>query len=172
MPILLKIASWLRARAENICAILLASMFASFLVQIVFRYGLNLPLGWTVEYVTVAWLWGILFGFAFVVRDEDIIRLDILYNAVPARVQRAMDILANTIAAVILVWSLPKAIGYVDFMKVEKTAFMHIRFDYLFSIYIPFVVMVVLRALLTVVRAIRGIRHADPISSAGRDEYV
>ena len=172
MPILLKTVPWLKARAENICAMLLASMFASFLVQIVFRYGLNLPLGWTVEYVTVAWLWGILFGFAFIVRDEDVIRLDIVYNAVPARVQRVMDIGANLVAAVILLWSLPKAIGYVDFMKVEKTAFMHIRFDYLFSIYIPFVVMVVLRALLTVARALRGKRHADPIASAGQDEYV
>ena len=85
------ILGWLHRRAENIAALILGSMFVSFLVQVLFRYVLNVPLGWTVEYVSIAWLWGILFGYAFVTRDSEIIRLDIVYSAVPTPVQRAMD---------------------------------------------------------------------------------
>ena len=33
--------------AEILLALMLASMFVCFLVQIVFRYVLNLPVGWT-----------------------------------------------------------------------------------------------------------------------------
>lgn len=71
----------LRLTADTIAALLLGSMFATFILQIAFRYVLNQPLGWTVEYVAIAWLWGILFGYAFVIRDADVIRLDIVYAA-------------------------------------------------------------------------------------------
>ena len=96
------ICGWLRRRAENFVALLLGSMFVTFLIQIVFRYVLNLPLGWTVEYVAIAWLWGILFGYAFVIRNDDIIRLDLVYYAVPPPVRRAMDIVAGLACAAIL----------------------------------------------------------------------
>ncbi len=167
------VASRLRRLAETVVVLLLASMFATFLIQIAFRYVLNLPLGWTVEYVAIAWLWGILFGYAFVVREEDIIRLDLLYNAMPEKVRRAMDIVAGLACAGILAWSLPKAYGYVTFMKIERTAYIRLPFDLVFSIYIPFAVAVIIRLLLTVWRAIRGHSHyVDPVQSAGADERI
>lgn len=151
------IAEWLHRRAENLVALLLASMFLSFLIQILFRYVLNLPLGWTVEYVTLSWLWGILFGYAFVVRNEDIIRLDIVYYAVPVPVRRGMDIVANLSVVAILLWSLPKTVEYVTFMKIERTAFLRIPFDLVFSIYIPFILAVVARNLRNTWAVIVGI---------------
>ena len=158
-----RILAWLRTGAEGFVALLLASMFASFLVQIVFRYVLNLPLGWTIEYVTMAWLWGVLFGYAFVVRDIDVIRLDLVYNLVPPIARRAMDVIAGLVCAGILGWSLPKAIEYVRFMGIEKTAYMQLPFDLLFSIYIPFVVAVIVRSLIDVWNALAGRgAHAGP----------
>ena len=129
-----------------------------------FRYVLNLPLGWTIEYVAIAWLWGILFGYAFVIRDDDIIRLDILYTAMPPAVRRVMDVVSGLACAGILAWSLPKAYGYVTFMKVERTAYMQLPFDLVFSIYLPFAVAVIVRSLMNVWHAIRGdhpLRRSD-----------
>lgn len=51
--------------------------------------------------------------------------------------------------AAVLLWSLPKIYGYVTFKGIERTAFLHIPFSVLFSIYIPFVVSVVIRNLRT-----------------------
>jgi len=159
--------------AEVLLALMLASMFGCFLIQIAFRYLLNLPVGWTIEYVAVAWLWGILFGYAFVVRDEDIIRLDIVYSAVPEKAQRVMDVISGLTCAGILAWSLPKAYEYVTFMKIERTAYMRIPFDLVFSIYLPFAVAVIVRSLLNVLGAITGrYHHADPVQSLGADERV
>ena len=47
---------WVRRRAENVVALLLAIMFVAFILQIVFRYFLNFPVGWTSELSVVAWL--------------------------------------------------------------------------------------------------------------------
>jgi C4-dicarboxylate transporter, DctQ subunit len=151
-----QIVMWLKRRAENFAALLLACMFATFLIQITFRYFLNLPLGWSVEFVTIAWLWGILFGYAFVATDEDIIRLDIVYGAMPVPVKRIMDGITGLTAGAIFAWSLPQVYDYVTFMEIERTAFIRIRFDYVFSIYLAFAVAVIARSLRSVWRAITG----------------
>lgn len=126
---------------------LLASMFAAFLLQIAARYLMNMPMGWTIEYVTIAWMWGILFGYAFVVRDDEVVRMDIIYNMMPTGLRRAMDVIAQTSCAAILLWSLPKSIEFIDFMKIERTAYLRIGFNLLFSVYVPFVIAVSARCL-------------------------
>ena len=171
MDTLTSIRDWLGRRAEELLALVLASLFITFLIQIVFRYFLNLPLGWTIEYVSIAWLWGILFGYAFVTRDREIIRLDIVYGAVPVGVQRIMDVFTGLTVAAIFLWSLPKVWDYVTFMAIERTAYMRIRFDYVFAIYIPFAVAIAIRSLINVWQAIRGIhpKYAVGTDAEGHD---
>lgn len=161
MPSLLRIGSWLRRRAENIVALLLASMFVTFLIQIVFRYLLNLPLGWTVEYVAIAWLWGILFGYSFVVRNDDEIRLDIVYQAMSHNVRRVMDVIGGLVIAGVMAWSLPAAYEYITFMSIERTAYMRLPFDLVFSIYIAFAVAIIVRSLFGAWRALRDVPGAS-----------
>ena len=43
--------------------------------------------------------------------------------------------------------SLPAVLDYVTFMKVEKTAYLKIRFDWLYSIYVVFAVAMIVRYL-------------------------
>ncbi|HSV61189.1 MAG TPA: TRAP transporter small permease, partial [Variovorax sp.] len=52
--------------------------------------------------------------------------------------------------------ALPAAYEYVRFMKVEKSSYLHVRFDVLFSIYIFFSVAVIGRHLWNLVRLLRG----------------
>lgn len=136
---------WLYARAENLLAAMLVAMFAAFILQIVFRYVLNLPIGWTNEISVVLWLWIVLFGAAFVVREEEEIRFDLIIGAVGPRVRRIMMMVACLSAVGLYAWALPATWDYVTFMKVEKTAYLKIRFDWLFSIYIVFVVAIMAR---------------------------
>jgi len=161
-----QLRDFLYRRAENILALVLASLFVSFLIQIVFRYVLNLPLGWTVEYVSIAWLWGILFGYAFVVREQDVIRLDIVYAAVPVFAQRIMDVFTGLVCAGIFIWTLPNVWDYVTFMAIERTAYMQIRFDYVFIIYIPFALSVIVRCLLNVWHAFLGTHPKYAVGAA------
>ncbi len=153
---LVRIGSWLRRRAENIAAALLAIMFFVFILQIVFRYLLNLPIGWTHEVSVMSWLWLVLFGAAFVVRENEEIRLDLIYSASPERVRRVMQVITAVSLVALFILSLAGVVDYVMFMKVQKTAYLKIRFDWLFSIYIAFTVAMIVRYLWLGYQAIWG----------------
>lgn len=147
---------WLARRAENVLAAMLLAMFAVFVLQIVFRYILGLPVGWTHELSVVLWVWMVLFGAAFVTREREEIRFDVLYGAVGTRTRRAMCLVTAAVLVFLYCVSLPAVVDYVTFMKVEKTAYMKIRFDWLFSIYIVFAVACIIRYLWLGWQAWRG----------------
>jgi C4-dicarboxylate transporter DctQ subunit len=149
-------AAWLRRRAENIAAGLLAVMFVAFIVQIAFRYFLNFPIGWTSELSVITWLWLVLWGAAFVVKESEEIRFDLLYVAVSVRTRRVTGIVTGLSIVVLYALSLPATIKYVSFMKVEKTSYLKIPFDCLFSIYVLFLVAVIVRYLWILSHLLRG----------------
>jgi hypothetical protein len=61
---------------------------------------------------------------------------------------------------VLFTLSLPAVIDYIAFMKVEKTAYLKIRFDYLYSIYGIFAVAMIVRQLYLAWQAAWG-KNAD-----------
>ena len=150
------IGAWLRRRAENVAAAMLAVMFAAFVVQIAFRYFFNLPTGWSSELAVILWLWLVLWGAAFVVKESEAIRFDLLSGSAGRRTRIAMGIV--TAAAVVILYgaSLPATFAYVSFMKVEKTSYLKIPFDWLFSIYLLFAIAVIARYLWILSLLLRG----------------
>ncbi len=152
---------WLYRRGENLLAAMLLAMFAAFILQIIFRYLLNLPVGWTNEISVVLWIWIVLFGAAFVVREDEEIRFDLIYAAARPSVRRIMFVIAAVSLIALYGVSLPATTDYVTFMQVEKTAYLKIRFDWLFSIYLVFLVAVVARYLWLIWQALFGRAPAD-----------
>jgi len=150
------LGAWLRERAENILCFMLFGMFAVFLLQIVFRYGLELSIGWTHEVSVALWIWIVLFGSAFVVRESEEIRFDFFWASASDRARRVMTIIMAAALIIAFGVSLPAVIDYVAFMKVEKTAYLKIRFDYLYSIYVVFAVAMIIRYMWLGIQSIRG----------------
>jgi C4-dicarboxylate transporter DctQ subunit len=155
-PTLRQIGEWLRRRAENVAAALLGLMFVAFIVQIVFRYMLKFPIGWTSEITIITWIWLVLWGAAFVVTEPEEIRFDLIYGAVGGRTRRIMAIITAVALLVLYGMSLPAVVDYVSFMKVQSTAYLKIRFDLLFSIYVIFAVAILIRYAWILWRALRG----------------
>ena len=151
-----KAGAWLQRRAENVLAALLAVMFVAFIVQVAFRYLLNFPIGWTSELTIITWLWLVLWGAAFVVKESEEIRFDLIYAAVGTRARRVMTIITGVAIVVLYAGSLPATVDYVTFMKVQQTAYLKIRFDWLFSIYVLFAVAVIVRYLWILWNLLRG----------------
>ena len=148
--------AWLRRRAENVIVVLIAIMFISFLLQIAFRYVLNRPLGWTDEVTVLCWVWLVLWGAAFILSDKDEIRFDIVYEHVSPRTRRIFTIISSLALVVLFVVSLPATWNYVLFMKREKSAFLGMRFDYLYSIYVIFSLACIVKHGLIAWYAFRG----------------
>lgn len=160
-PQLFRTVQFLRARAENLLAAMLAVMFVAFIIQIVCRYLLNLPVGWTHEISVIMWIWLVLFGTAFVVRDDEEIRFDIVYGSVGRLTRRWMTFVCAIAVVALFGISLPAVIDYVLFMRVERTAYLKIRFDYLYSIYAFFAVAIIARQLWATYQAVWGKNAED-----------
>jgi len=151
------VLGWLQRRAENLLVVMITAMFVAFILQIIFRYFLNLPVAWTEEVCVLAWLWGILWGSSFVARDEEAIRFDMVFSHVKPRKRRVMRVLAGTVFIVVMLVALPATWSYVRFMKVERTASLAIPFDWVFMIYIVFALAMVVRQGRLVWQALRGV---------------
>ena len=158
-----RIAGRLHRFAEGVAAALLAVIFVAFIAQIVLRYLFNWPVGWTTELSLAAWLWLVLWGAAFVLRDDEEIRLDLLSSRGGPRTRRIVAGIGAVAIIVLFGMSLPASYSYVAFMKVEKSSYLGIRMDITYSIYIVFAVAVILRALRQLVRGPAPVR--DPTTT-------
>jgi TRAP-type C4-dicarboxylate transport system permease small subunit len=160
--------SWLRRRAENVAAAMLGVMFVAFIIQIVFRYFFNFPIGWTSELTVIMWLWLVLWGAAFVLKESEEIRFDLISGSVGRRARIGIGIVAALAVVILYGASLPATWSYVTFMKVEKTAYLKIRFDWLFSIYLLFAVAVIVRYLWILAHLLRGreVDRPDPTKAS------
>ena len=161
-----KTFSFLSRLADGVAASLLAVIFIAFILQIALRYLFNWPVGWTAEASVIAWLWLVLFGSAFALRESEEIRIDFIYANVGWRLRRVMGVVGSLCIVVLLALSLPASYDYVSFMKVEKTSYLKIRFDWLYAIYLVFVVAVIARHLIGVVRLLRGRDPLNPDTQA------
>jgi C4-dicarboxylate transporter DctQ subunit len=150
------IVAWLQRRAENVAALMLAVMFLAFLVQIVFRYFFNFPVGWASELTVALWLWLVLWGASFVVKEHEEIRFDLLTGAVGRRARIAMGIVVAAALVVLYGMAFKASLDYVTFMKVEKSSYLKVRMDWMYSIFIVFMVAILARYLWLLWQLLRG----------------
>jgi TRAP-type C4-dicarboxylate transport system permease small subunit len=152
--------------AEAVAALLLAVIFIAFIIQITLRYVFNWPVGWTTELSLAAWLWLVLWGAAFVLKDEEEIRIDLIAERAGYRTRRVIGAIGAVCVIVLFSMSLPASWSYVTFMKVEKSSYLGVRMDFMYSIYIVFVVAVIARGLRQLVRGPQPATGELPPSSS------
>jgi len=155
-PLVAKAGGWLHRRAQDVVVVLLGVMFAAFVIQIAFRYLFNFPVGWTSELSVVMWLYLVLFGTAFVLKERDEIRFDLIYAAVGRRTRIGMAIVSSVALVVLYGASLKGSFDYVSFMKVERSSYLKVPLNWLFSIYVVFLVAIIARYLWLLWQLVRG----------------
>lgn len=141
--------------ADFVAAGILAVMFFTFILQIVARYILNIPIGWTVELCLVLWVWLVFFTCAFCLRDRDHVTFDILYQGARPQTQRVFALVSAGAIVVALGAALPATWDYVDFLKIKRSATLGIRMKWVFIIYVAFAVVLILRYLWTMTSLVR-----------------
>ena len=136
---------------EAIAAAMLAAIFLVFMLQIILRY-LFTPAGWTLEFIGILWVWVIFFSCAFVVREQDHVRFDIIYLSSPRKVRLIMSMVAAAAIVVFMIYSFLPTWEYIDWMKIRKTATVRNPFTgnkiplrEVFSIYAVFMIALIFR---------------------------
>ena len=131
-------------------------MFFAFAVQIVFRYFFNLPTGWTTELTVVTWLWMVPWGAAFVLKESEEIRIDLVTSAVGRRGRIATALIASLTLLALYCIAFWPSWKYVAFMKVEKSSYLKIPMNWLYSIFIIFLAAVIIRYVWLTWQLLRG----------------
>jgi TRAP-type C4-dicarboxylate transport system permease small subunit len=154
--------SILAGGADLVGALLFALMFASFVLQVVSRYVFNAPIGWTLEACLVSYLWLVFWACAFMIRSREHVSFSMLIDALPEGGRRGLLLASSLATLVLFLWALPGTVDWILFMRIERTPDLHLRLDFLFSIFAIFMVAVVLRAGLAVWRLL-GRRWRDAL---------
>jgi len=92
----------------------------------------------------------------FVLRERHEVRFDLIYSNSSARTRRVFTVITGVATIVLFTIAMPAVYSYVTFLKVERSAYLGIRLDYLYSIYLIFSVGVIVRYAGLTWRAIRG----------------
>ncbi len=147
---------FLRARAENVAVGMLTALCLTFMLQIVARYVLRTPLGWTLEACLTLWLWLVFWACAFCLRDRDHIRFDVIYLAMNTRIRKLFALTSAVAIIAGIAGALPATLDYITFYKIKDSANLEIRLDYVFSVYGIFAVAVIAAYAVHIVRILRG----------------
>ena len=151
----------LRTLALDVGALMLGALFVVFLIQIVSRYVFNAPTLWTLEACLTLWLWIVFWCGAFVLGERDHVRFDVLYSAARARTRRVFALVSALAIGAGFLAALPATWSYVSFYEIKRSSVLGIRLDVVFSVYLIFAAMMVIRYFW---RAWLLLRGADPLA--------
>ena len=102
--------------AELAAAAMFAVLFGAFMIQIVSRYVLNMPVSWSLELCSIAYVWVVFWTCDILVRERQHIVFDVLYQKFPPRSRRWVAV-ANTAAlGLVFLAALPGTLDYIHFL--------------------------------------------------------
>ncbi len=145
----------LRRIPEALTAAMFAAVFAIFVLKIVMRYAAGDPLAWADELCVVLFIWIIFVANAALVPDRQQISFDLLYRHLSEPWQRAIGILRAALVACVFAAALPGSLDYIAFLWRERTPVLQWRLDAVYACFGLFMIAVILRRLITLVRLAR-----------------
>jgi C4-dicarboxylate transporter, DctQ subunit len=141
---------------EGVAAMMMAAMFATFVLQIAVRYVVGsawftarlggavdaTSFGWTLEFCLVMWLWIVFWGNAFIVRDRDHVTFDILYLWVRPGVRKWLAVI-GALAIVVGLWiSIVPTWDKMRLLRLKSSATLPVKMLPLYSVYFLFLAVV------------------------------
>lgn len=150
--------------AQTVSALLVAVMFGTFILQIIIRYTARtewipeaVPIldpalySWTLEFCLLLWVWLVFWSGAFVIRDQDHVTFDIIFNIMSPKSRRVLIMLGGTLICVALTISIYPTWEKFEILRLKRTATLSslfgdwIRMRDIYYIYIIFLFVVALR---------------------------
>lgn len=166
--------------AEFAAAMMMAAMFATFILQVAIRYTARLGwiaeavpfldpsrYGWTLEFCLALWVWIVFFGCATIVRERDHVTFDILYASVRPGTRKVFALIACVAIAAGLMLSVFPTIDKFHILRLKQTATLKqlvgdwVRMRDVYSVYIFFLAAVSLRYAWRAVHVFRHGAEAD-----------
>lgn len=154
----------IRRAAEALTVAMVAGLFISVVYQVVTRYLLGAPVAWTMEVASILWLWIIFFAGALLVPDEEQIRVDMLYFAVPGWLRKVFAGVSAVVAGGALAVAFLPTLEFIRFMRIDYSPILRIGYDVIFAVFLLFMACALLRAALVLLKIARGRNPEEPLA--------
>lgn len=178
---IVKLRYWSNRFVNFILALTLATIFITFLSQIFARYAPKLgafipvdsvalwldsvePIGWTVNLISLLWVWLVFIGCAFVVRERDHVVFDVFTQAMSPRwslickIVVALTVLSAMVWSFVPVWEAIFGSRLMDLKKIQTLRIPitgdKIAIKWLFAPYVILMVALVVRYIFVLVQAL------------------
>lgn len=147
---------WFKAAANVFGGGLFLTLFITFVIQIVARFGFNKPLAWTDEMAVILYIWVIMWAASTMVSEREHVVFDLVWNGVGRRSRMAMKLIGNLMIGGLSLVAIPACWDYVSFMGREGTPVLGIPFTWVFVPIVLLLVTLVVRAVIEIWAALHG----------------
>lgn len=135
-------AGW-KILTEGVAAAAFATMFAAFIIQIASRYVFNLPVAWSLELCSIAYVWVVFWSCDLLVRERQQIVFDVIYQAFKPRWRWWLAVINTGTLGLVFLAGLPGAIDYVWFLRRRGSMMLEIPMHFVFACFVVFMAAVV-----------------------------
>ena len=140
---------------KYVSSIAFTTLFVVFVLQIFFRYVLNRPLIWPYEVSIFAFIWTAVLGACFAKRHNVHVVFSLVYDKMSPLGQLIFRLIGNSLIMISFAIALYPTYDYIRFMRVERSVQLKITFDIAFGPYLVFMVLIIGRMAVDVVRDVR-----------------
>ena len=118
---------------DSILVLLFAGMTLAFFLQVVFRYVIDLPLGWTEEITKLLFAWVSFLGTAILFREKGLTTIDMVVSHIPKHWQFSIELAIKMGVALALI--LISYFGIVVSIRLSRESFITFNLSrfYLYS---------------------------------------
>lgn len=146
------LAAKLRQAADAAACLMFAAVFVIFNYKIFTRYFEHDEAVWADEVLVILFVWIVFWANAFLLRDKQQITFDLVYRLLPLSAKRVVALLRAVLVGAVFAWSLPGSLGYIRFLWREHTPVLNLPLDLVYSCFGLFLIAVIIRAALSVVK--------------------
>lgn len=149
-----KLNAFLQKIEVALGAVCLGTILTIMLVNVVFRYALSLPIFWAEEANNFLFVWMGYLGFAYVMGNDNHIKVTLLESRLPGKVRRAARIVAHLVVMATclgMAWPTIKVLP-----QLHKSAAMGLPEKYVYAIMPVSFLLMALHSLNNFLKAITG----------------
>ena len=139
-------------------------MFLVIILQVFCRYVLRYPLTWAMEITVIGFVWTVIFGACFTMRNRSHIKFSLIYDRLKPRPAALFRMLGNIIIVVTFLSMVYASWRFSMFIGFQKTPVFRISFTYVFLPFVYFLCSISLYTITEIIEDIKVIKGLIPDS--------
>lgn len=141
-------------------AISFIAMFTAFILQVFFRYVLNLPLTWTQDIIVIGFVYTVIFGACYTMRAGRHVKFTMVYDLLKPRAAAWTRLAGDIIIVATFAALIVPSWKYAWFLHFQKTPVFRVNYSFIFVPFTYFVVTVIGYTIAEIIEDINVLRGA------------